>query len=375
MALPVLTELNDELSRLYVAGSALAADDERLARFIPGLRALGQKAPVFTELAERLTALLAADMHHSPEALMEAGLLLHALRYTQGTTDIGEAPTDLVYAEASLAPTVAPFSKLSAIRERHTPSELLDWVRNLYDVQQCDDPRLYRYYCTIVADRGELTEFLEHNVFPAIGTRIQPFVEAELDITGGTRNAGLFRILYALKGRDILPLAEQAIASGSVWVACAAILTLADEPRYEGQLVELARDRRVAVKEAALLALITMNSGRVAELIAEQLEGTNIAHLEAPLKRVKDPRIMLHIIEETEKLLPAYRENGAKLKVLLRVLFQRDEANAEASIDELTRDSDDTFSWMTRKLNMSSIKSRLHSMKKAVMRENPVQPS
>jgi hypothetical protein len=262
MTLSVLTELNDELSRLYVAGSALAADESRLARLVPGLRTLGENAPVFAELAERLAVLLVSDTQHSPEALMEAGLLLHSLRYTQGITELEEAAANLVYAETPLAATVIPFSRLKVVSEimgrRVAEPVILAWIQELYAMGQHNDPRLYRAYCKVIADKGELTEFLEHTIIPAIGKPMLPFVEAQLDITGGSRNAALFRILYALKGRDILPLSEEALERGSIWVACEAILTLAEEPRYKEQLLALAQDRRNAVRKAALTALDTM---------------------------------------------------------------------------------------------------------------------
>jgi hypothetical protein len=262
MVLSVLNELNDELSRLYAAGSALAAGESRLARFIPGLRTLGEKAPVFAELAERLAGLLVSDTQHSPTAIMEAGLLLHSLRYTQGITEIEEDASNLIYAETPLASTRIPFSRLkilSEIKERRVSEQvILAWIQELYALGQHDDPRLYRAYCKVIADKGELTEFLEHTIIPAIGKPMLPFVEAQLDITGGSRNVALFRILYALKGRDILPLAEQALAHGSIWVACEAIITLAEDARYKEQLLTLAQDRRNDIRKAALTALDTM---------------------------------------------------------------------------------------------------------------------
>jgi hypothetical protein len=278
MALSVLTELNDELSRLYVAGSALAAGESRLARLALGLRMLGKKAPVFAELDDRLAVLLVSDTQHSPEALMEAGLLLHSLRYTQGITELEEAAANLVYAETPLAPTVIPFSRLKVVsdimaRRVYEPA-ILAWVQELHAMGQHNDPRLYRAYCKVIADKGELTEFLEHTIIPAIGKPMIPFVEAQLDITGGSRNAALFRILYALKGPDILPLSEEALERGAVWVACEAIISLAEEPRYKEQLLTLAQDRRNLIKKAALRALNTMKMKELTDVFPKVRDAT-----------------------------------------------------------------------------------------------------
>ena len=47
MSIPVLTQVYDEVRRLSIAGSVVAAGDFRLKKLIPPLEAAGQKAPVF----------------------------------------------------------------------------------------------------------------------------------------------------------------------------------------------------------------------------------------------------------------------------------------------------------------------------------------
>ncbi|MDR2105191.1 MAG: hypothetical protein LBP51_05490, partial [Deferribacteraceae bacterium] len=58
MAIPVLNELSNELTRIYVAGSPLAKGDPRLSKYIPVLKKLGEKAAVFNSLSERIDALV-----------------------------------------------------------------------------------------------------------------------------------------------------------------------------------------------------------------------------------------------------------------------------------------------------------------------------
>ena len=56
MSIPVLTQVYDEVRRLSIAGSVVAAGDFRLKKLIPPLEAAGQKAPVFAKVAQAVQA-------------------------------------------------------------------------------------------------------------------------------------------------------------------------------------------------------------------------------------------------------------------------------------------------------------------------------
>jgi hypothetical protein len=58
MALAILIELSEEITRLYIAGSALSVTDPRLKKYIPQLQKLAEKAPVFKALEEKLSSLI-----------------------------------------------------------------------------------------------------------------------------------------------------------------------------------------------------------------------------------------------------------------------------------------------------------------------------
>jgi len=109
MALPLLNDLRNELERLYIAGSALALDDPRVKRHLPALQKLGERAPVFRNLADRLAAL--TETEASPENLMEAGTMLYSILYSQGRTDNGCTLKPFAYSETPLAITQTRFSQ------------------------------------------------------------------------------------------------------------------------------------------------------------------------------------------------------------------------------------------------------------------------
>ena len=82
MSLPLLHETRTELRRLSVAGGALASDDFRLKKLIPQLLESGKTAPVFA----RLGALLEKATTSDSQALLDAGVLVNAILYTQGSS-------------------------------------------------------------------------------------------------------------------------------------------------------------------------------------------------------------------------------------------------------------------------------------------------
>ena len=56
MSIPLLTQVYEELRRLAIAGSAVAAGDFRLKKLLPPLEQAGAKAPVFGKIAEAVAA-------------------------------------------------------------------------------------------------------------------------------------------------------------------------------------------------------------------------------------------------------------------------------------------------------------------------------
>ena len=88
MSIPVLAQVYDEVRRLSIAGSVVAAGDFRLKKLIPPLEAAGQKAPVFAKVAQSVTKLVESNEKTSSEALLEVSTLVNAILYTQGETGL-----------------------------------------------------------------------------------------------------------------------------------------------------------------------------------------------------------------------------------------------------------------------------------------------
>ncbi|MFO0882631.1 MAG: hypothetical protein U0894_00315 [Pirellulales bacterium] len=67
MSIPVLTQVYDEVRRLSIAGSLVASGDFRLKKLVAPLEQSGQKAPVFTKVAQAVTKLVESTEKTSAE--------------------------------------------------------------------------------------------------------------------------------------------------------------------------------------------------------------------------------------------------------------------------------------------------------------------
>src|SRR5688572_17575987 len=88
MSIAVLSQVYDEVRRLAIAGSNLAAGDFRLKKLVPPLEASAAKAPVFGKVAQAITAAIDAPAKDSAAALLELSTLVSAILYTQGETGV-----------------------------------------------------------------------------------------------------------------------------------------------------------------------------------------------------------------------------------------------------------------------------------------------
>ena len=105
MSIAILTQVNDEMRRLAIAGSVTAAGDFRLKQLLPPLEQAAAKAPVFGKVAEAVKAVVEANEKTSAEALLELTTLVNAIstrrvRPARGRPQ-GDQTTDLGAPRAS----------------------------------------------------------------------------------------------------------------------------------------------------------------------------------------------------------------------------------------------------------------------------------
>ncbi|MHC6203784.1 HEAT repeat domain-containing protein [Breznakiellaceae bacterium SP9] len=337
MALAILNELNNELIRVTIAGSALAKDDPRIKKYIPAVQKLGEKAPVFAVLADKLQALTQGAAQESPEALLEAGVLLYSLRYTQGKTDIeGEAVEPDT--AAGLIQHKIPYSTFIKVYETYKSSERA--LRRLIAAKLHTDPRFFPFYSDCFFNRNTPAySLIVDEIIPGIGRAIVPELLRKLDLKGNVQHAAIFKTLYQLEGKDILPLAEKALAEADTPVKVEALRALGDDAKYEDTLIEYTADKKADIRGAALNSLIKMQSNRVEQIILTELDKKQIGFLETALCLSQSQAVLAKMLEQGQTLLPEWDKNTAKLKTLLRVFARRNESAGLAIIKDLLSDN------------------------------------
>ena len=256
MSLPILNDLKNELERLYIAGSALADNDPRVKKHIPGLIKLGERAPVFKNLADRLTALTQSAA--SSENLLEAGSMLFSLIYSQGRSDDGAGNEPIEYGAAPLIVNNIGFLELNDLLASIKPKSYNchEKLEELYSNNRHRDPRLYKTYVMCVKQGNPQTaDIAGRLIIPSLGPSVIPVIRSELNIKGGEGDARLYSVLSGLLGKDILPLSERVLEEGSQEVLAAALYTLRVDGKYNDILNKYAKDRRGIIREAAERAL------------------------------------------------------------------------------------------------------------------------
>jgi hypothetical protein len=339
MALAILNEIQEELNRLSIAGSSLAAGDPRIKKFIAPLQKLGERAPVFNALAERLAALCDGEGKTGSEALLEAGVLLYSLRYTQGSVETGAGLSEMTYAPLPLKQYHIPWSRFEQLKNKEVNSKKA--VEALYNEGIYADNRLFPFYCSFffLKNNPAYTTVME-TIIPALGNKIVPALKAVLDLKGNVQHAAIFKAIYRIEGKAVYPLAEKALSEGETEVKAEALRCLWEEPRYEETLITFAGDKKAEIREAACTALAKMKSAKIEGLLLTELDKKHIGALEIPLSLVESSVLYDKMIDTARSLLPEWDKNAAKLKILFRVFARRNEETGLEIVKETLYNKD-----------------------------------
>lgn len=281
MSTSLLQELMQEVRRLYIAGSELAAGDFRLKRLLPQFVQLGERSPVFKRLGEGIAALIeppTGQTGRSAEALQELGTLLGSVLRTQGTA-APEGELKPVESRPMPLSTDLSYRKLAAVKSALTTtgSGRYEVIVQAFEAGMFRDLRLLPHAVAALDDPySEIADFAMMRILPAYGHSVVPLLTETFDPSGGKPEARKLRVIGEAGGEDAAEFVLRAAEAGSDEVRTTAIELLAGRERYEEALLGYTKDKKKAIRAAAYRALAEGGSARAAARLYEAFSGKDI---------------------------------------------------------------------------------------------------
>ncbi|SCW63134.1 hypothetical protein SAMN04487970_102217 [Paenibacillus tianmuensis] len=318
MSLQVLTDLHQEVRRLYIAGSSVATGDLRLSRLLPQLRKLGENAPVFNRLADAVQLVTEAKPEQASVKLLELGTLLHSILYTQGRTE-AQGTLEDVQVTDTRGVTAVPYRKMKTLIEALTergPGRL-EVIRQGYEDSLFQDFRTHIPAVAALEDGyTEIAEFMHDEVIPSIGPAVVPILYRQLNLQGGKGDARKLSLIHRLQGPTIAGLILQAAGEGSAEVRIAAVDILGDYPELEDVVLEKSYERKKEIRRAALSALSRLGTGRAADRLFEALMGKDRELAVAPIQACFHPTLTQRILDQAEAWLNGFDGSFVKTEAV-----------------------------------------------------------
>ena len=264
-----LYDLQQELNRLFIAGSKFAKNDPRLQKYIPILKKLGEKAPVFNKLAQEVEALLQAESQQSAEKLLSVSTLLYSVLYTQGVTIQAEATKALQEPNVSIADVNTTYSylQLKPVLQALTQSNSgrLEVLKDAFERGIFKDSRTFGYLSYALADKyTELADYVLQTIIPTCGQAMLPFLLSDFRLEDRTENVRRLRLLYQLKYAEMDSLTDKIFSESLTNLQAEAISIIAEkkDTQTEDFIMSLTGDKNKLVREASYKALAILGTQR-----------------------------------------------------------------------------------------------------------------
>jgi len=264
-----LYDLQQELNRLFIAGSKFAKNDPRLQKYIPVLKKLGEKAPVFNKLAQEVEALLQVESQQSAEKLLNVSTLLYSVLYTQGITIQAEATKALQEPNVSIADVNTTYSylQLKPVLQALTQSNSgrLEVLKDAFERGIFKDSRTFGYLSYALADKyTELADYVLQTIIPTCGQAMLPFLLSDFRLEDKTENVRRLRLLYQLKYAEMNSLTDKIFSESLPNLQAEAISIIAEkkDTQTEDFIMSLTGDKNKLVREASYKALAILGTQR-----------------------------------------------------------------------------------------------------------------
>lgn len=321
MSIQVLNELQQEIERLYIAGSDLAAGDFRLQRLQPKFRALGEKSPVFRKLAEsieRLAGTAAGDTEaekggDSAAALQDLALLLGSVMATQGAYAPEGVTAALSFQGGIGLATPQSYRRVAEIRDAldRTGSGRYEIVRDGFRQGRFQDLRLFPAALQALADPyAELADYAAEQIVPSYGEAAAAVLAGSFDATGGRAEARKLQALVRIGRAEDEALLAAAAQEGSEEVRKVALTALSAYPQYTDVLLACVKDRKKAIRETVYDVLAAGGTAEGAESLYAAFAGKDFDPVADSLSRHPVSSLIPRLAADFQSALAQAAESG-----------------------------------------------------------------
>lgn len=294
MSTALLQELHQEVRRLYIAGSDLAAGDFRLKRLLPQFQQLGERAAVFKKLGEGIAGLLEPDDASVPASrLQELTLLLESVLYTQGATAPEGTPGAVTHYPFALQ-TELPYRKLAAVRLALTTtgSGRYETVVEAFKEGVFRDLRLLPLAIGALNDPySAIADYAMTTILPSYGPAINELLWEGLDPKGGRKEVRKLEVIGIAGGPEWLGRIYEAAEQGNQDMKIAAMEFLASDAKYTPVLLDWSRENS-ELRKAAYYALARGGSAEGEARLLEAFEGKDREHAAYALAKWPSEKLM-----------------------------------------------------------------------------------
>ncbi|MFD0587304.1 HEAT repeat domain-containing protein [Paenibacillus sp. GCM10027627] len=323
MSTALLQELHQEVRRLFIAGSDLAADDFRLKRLLPQFQQLGERAPIFKRLGEGIESVIDPSVQGTStaaERLLDIGLLLGSVLRTLGTVT-PEGELSAIVGFSNTLTTKHSYRKLAAVREAMTTTGggRYEIIVDAYNEGMFQDLRLLNHAISALSDPyAEIAEFAEAYILPSYGEQIVSHLTGSFNLLGGKAETRKLRVLGKVGGDAALKLIVQASENGTEEIRAAAIRLFGSYPKYESDLLAWTKDKKKIIREAAYHALAEAGTPAAVERLYEAFSGKDIDIASEAARKCQsaefDRKLIQLLVRELEQIAQELEAEEKKAK-------------------------------------------------------------
>lgn len=265
MRLAPLYDLQQEINRLFIAGSKFSKGDPRLLKQVPIFQKLGEKAPVFKKIATDIEALANGETLDAANKLMELSSVLYAVLYTQGETIVQDASIKNQKPEFDIhkIDTQKSYLQLKPVIDALSSSKSgrLEVLKDAMKERIFDDFRTYHFLDFALGDRySELADYVYETILPSIGTQIIPILLKSFKYEDKTEHVRRLAILHKLSYEGIPDMITKILSESLPNLQAKSIEILSEDIQNEALIIKLADDKNKIVREACYEALIKYNT-------------------------------------------------------------------------------------------------------------------